>query len=162
MWFAYHRFVRPWTEYGCMAPSYRLDRDSLIRTLERQLDVITRQQALAVGLTRHALAHRLRIGGPWQSLLPGVYIATTGTSATIQQEMAAMLYAGRGSVLTGPAALRQHHIRGVSSNLVDVLIPASRKRRDLAFVRLHRTTRMPERITRLGPLRYAMPARAVA
>ena len=95
-----------------MASSTRLDRDTPIRrTLERQLDVISRQQALTAGLTRHALGYRLRPGGPWRSLLPGVYMASTGTPTTIQQEMAAMLYAGSRSVITGPGALRCHHIR---------------------------------------------------
>ena len=126
------------------------------------MDVITRRQALAVGVTASALRHRLRTGGPWRTLLPGVYIALTGTPTTLQQEMAAMLYAGSGSVISGPAALRCHHIRGPSAELVDVMVPATRKRRDAAFVRLHRTTRMPERIWQAGPLRYAPPARAVA
>jgi hypothetical protein len=76
--------------------------------------------------------------------------------------MAAMLYAGQGSVITGPAALRCHNLRGGMSDLVDVLVPATRQRRDAAFVRLHRTTRLPSKVWRLGPLRYALPARAVA
>lgn len=74
-----------------------------------------------------------------------------------------MLYAGSGSVITGPAALRFHHIRDDDpSGLIDILVPATRQRRDAAFVRLHRTTRLPERIWELGPLRYVSPARAVA
>ena len=130
--------------------------------LEQQLDVMTRGQAVAVGLTRHALRHRLRLEGPWQSLLPGVYLAATGSPTRIQQEMAAMLYAGPGSVITGLAAVRQHHIRGPVTELVDVLIPASRRRQDADFVRLHRSTRLPARVWQLGPLQYALPARAVA
>lgn len=145
-----------------MALSTRLDRDALLRALESQLDVITREQALAVGLTRHALRHRLRPGGPWRNLLPGVYVATTGTPTIVQQEMAALLHAGPGSVITGPAAVRHHRIRGPAADVIDVLIPASRKRRDAAFVRLHRTTRMPGRMSKFGPLHYALPARAVA
>jgi hypothetical protein len=73
-----------------------------------------------------------------------------------------MLYAGPGSVITGPAAIRQHHIRGPVTELVDILIPASRRRQDADFVRLHRSTRMPTRVWQLGPLRYTLPARAVA
>ena len=73
-----------------------------------------------------------------------------------------MLYAGSGSVITGPAALRCHHIRGPAADLIDVLVPATRKRRDAGLVRLHRTTRMPGRTWQAGPLRYAPPARAVA
>ena len=96
------------------------------------------------------------------SLLPGIYVAATGTPTIVQQQMAAMLYAGPGSVITGPAALRHHRIRGTSRELVDILIPASRKRRDSAFVLMHRTSRMPDRVSRLGPLRYSLPARAVA
>ena len=145
-----------------MAPSTRLDRDALFRILEQQLEVISREQALAVGLTRHALAHRLRQGGPWSVLLPGVYMAATGAPTTLQQEMAALLHAGSGSVVTGPAALRCHHIRTELTDVVDVLVPASRVRRDAGFARLHRTTRMPDRTCEVGPVRYAMPARAVA
>ena len=145
-----------------MALSTRLDRDALFRVLEQQLDVISRQQALAAGLTRHALAHRLRPGGPWRGLLPGVYMAATGAPTTLQQEMAALLYAGPGSVITGPAALRSHHIRTELTEFVDVLVPSTRQRRDTQFVRLHRTTRMPGRIWEAGPVRYVMPARAVA
>ena len=140
----------------------RLDRDALYRILERQLDVISRRQALAAGLTRHALGHRLRSGGPWRALLPGVYMATSGAPTTLQQEMAALLYAGPGSVITGPAALRSHHIRTELTDIVDVLVPAARRRRDTQFVRLHRTTRMPERIWQAGLVRYAPPPRAVA
>ncbi len=122
--------------------------------------MISRAQALAVGLTNHALRHRLRPGGPWRGLLPGVYMAATGAPTTLQQEMAALLYAGDGSLVTGPAALRSHHIRTALTESVDVLVPAARQRRDTGFVRLHRTTRMPEKIWEAGPVRYVMPARA--
>jgi hypothetical protein len=145
-----------------MARTSRRDPDALDQILRQQMDVIARHQALAAGVTASALRHRLRAGGPWRPLLPGVYIAATGTPTTLQQEMAALLYAGSDSVITGPAALRCHHVRGTSSELVDVLVPATRKRRDAAFVRLHRTTRMPGRVWQAGPLRYAPPARAVA
>ena len=112
-------------------------------------------------MTRHALGYRLRIGGPWQSVLPGVYVAATGKPRTLQLQMAALLYAGDGSLITGQAALLHHHIRGPSTELIDVLVPATRQRRDAAFVRLHRTIRMPERSWQAGPLRLAPPARAV-
>jgi len=145
-----------------MAPSTRLDREALNRILERQLDVIARHQALAVGMTNHALAHRLRTGGPWRTLLPGVYMAATGTPTTLQLQMAAMLYGGSASVITGPAALRAHHIRAEPSDVVDILVPATRQRRDVEFARLHRTTRMPSRTWEVGPVRYALLPRAVA
>ena len=136
--------------------------DTLLRTLEQQLNVLTREQAHAAGLTRHALQYRLRPGGPWRRLLPGVYIAVTGTPTIIQREMAALLYAGHGSMITGLAAVRHYNIRGPVTEVTDVLIPASRRRSDTSFVRMHRTIRMPDRVSHLGPLRYALPARAVA
>lgn len=95
-------------------------------------------------------------------MLPGVYLTATGTPTTLQQEMAALLYAGPGSAITGPAALRCHHIRAELPDRVDVLVPATRQRRDAAFVRLHRTSRMPGQIWEAGPARYAPPPRAVA
>jgi hypothetical protein len=145
-----------------MARTTRLDRDALDRLLIQQLDVIARSQALAVGATANALRHWLRPGGPWRGLLPGVYLAATGAPTTLQQEMAALLYAGPGSLITGPAALRCHHIRTELTEIVDVLVPPARRRRDAQFVRLYRTTRMPGRIWEAGPVRYVMPARAVA
>ncbi len=95
-------------------------------------------------------------------MLPGIYMAATGTPTTLQQEMAALLYSGPGSMVTGPAALRCHHIRTDPSGIVDVLVPATRRRRDVGFVQLHRTTRMPGRSWLVGPLRYVPPSRAVA
>jgi hypothetical protein len=145
-----------------MAASTHFDRDALARTLGAQLDVITRRQALAAGVTRQALEHRLRRGGPWRILLPGVYVATTGTPTIVQQEMAALLHAGSGSMITGPAAIRHYRIRGPATNRIDVLMPASRQRQDAAFVHLLRTTRMPGRVCQSGPLRYVPAARAVA
>ncbi|HET9966728.1 MAG TPA: hypothetical protein VFQ68_00750 [Streptosporangiaceae bacterium] len=76
--------------------------------------------------------------------------------------MAALLYAGTGSMVTGMAALRCHHLGKAMPELVDVLVPVARQRRDAGFVRLHRTTRMPERIWERGPIRYVPPSRAVA
>ena len=145
-----------------MVRTTRLDRDALDGLLVQQLDVIARHQALAVGASENALRHRLRPGGSWCHLLPGVYLAATGAPTTLQQEMAALLYAGPGSVITGPAALRRHHIRTELTDLVDVLVPATRQRRDAAFVRLRRTTRMPGRTWEVGPVRYVPPSRAVA
>ena len=145
-----------------MTRSPRPDPDALDRILHKQLGVISRHQVPATGLTAGALRHRLRPGGPWQALLPGVYLTATGTPTTLQREMAALLYAGPAGVITGPAALRCHHIRAEPSDLVDVLVPAAIQRRDAAFVRLHRTIRMPEGAWLAGPLRYAWLPRAVA
>jgi very-short-patch-repair endonuclease len=130
--------------------------------LTKQYCVVTRAQALSAGLTPSALRHRLRDGGPWQALLPGIYLAATGAASVDQREMAAILRGGPGSMVTGLAALSRHNIRTPRTDTVDVLVPALRRRQDAGYVRLHRTTRMPARVFTIGELRYAPPARAVA
>jgi hypothetical protein len=138
-----------------------LDRAALTAALHGQERVISRRQALACGLTPAALLHRTRPDGPWRRLLPGVYLAQTGAPTVPQQEMAALLYAGPGSVLTGFAAV---HDLGVATTRpgVDVLVAATRRARSVAFVTIHRTTRMPTRVIREGRRLYAMPPRALA
>jgi very-short-patch-repair endonuclease len=124
--------------------------------------VITRAQVLAGGITADGLRHRLRRGGPWQRLLPGVYLAATGEPTREQHQIAAVLYAGPASLVTGPAALRNYGIRGPGTAIVDLLVPAERQRASRQFVVIHRTTRMPRQWVSEGPLRFALAARAVA
>ena len=145
-----------------MGRTLRLQPDALEQLLLEQFGVIARHQVPAAGITAGALRHRLRPGGPWRTLLPGVYMDMTGTPTPLQQEMAALLYAGSGSMITGPAALRHHRIGTTVPDLIDVLVPVPRQRHDAEFVRLCRTTRMPERFWERGPIRYVPPARAVA
>ncbi len=127
-----------------------------------QRGVLSRAQAFGLGITAHGVQHRLRRGGPWQRLLPGVYLTVTGQPTREQRQIAALLYAGPASLITGPAALRNYGIRGPESEIVDLLVPARRQRANRQFVVIHRTTRMPRRWTSDGPLRFALPARAVA
>lgn len=48
---------------------------------------------MACGLTEQALRVRLRPGGPWQALMPGVYSVKTGTPTRDERHMAELLYA---------------------------------------------------------------------
>jgi hypothetical protein len=145
-----------------VASTTRLNRAALAAILDRQTGVITRAQAHAAGVTDGALRHRLRPSGPWQVVLPTVYIAATGIPSLAQRQMAAQLYGGPGSVITGPAAALSHRIRVPDSDFVDVLVPVTCQRRDAGFARLHRTSRMPQIVSRFGPIRYAPAPRAVA
>ena len=138
------------------------DHAALAKALDDQLYVITRAQALACGLTAGALRHRTRPGGPWRILLPGVYLADARVPGVPQREIAATLYAGDGSMITGVAALWRHEIRHPVSDVVDVLIPAARKLQSTGFARVWRTTRLPARPWMAGSVRIAPPPRAVA
>ncbi|MGH3187460.1 MAG: hypothetical protein ACRDPY_47890 [Streptosporangiaceae bacterium] len=136
--------------------------ERLGQVLQAQYQVIARRQALRCGVPPNTLDRYAARGGRWQRLLPGVYLAVTGTPTQSQREMAALLYAGPQSLITGPAAVRRHHLRSAGPDVVDVLIPWSRKRQSVAFVRVHRTKRIPERLFVSSSIRFARPARAVA
>ena len=128
--------------------------------LTRQGDLITRSQALACAMTKSELRSKVRAGGRWQVVLPGIYLAHVGLLTAGQREIAATLYAGRGCVITGMAALRWHGVRVPIEDRVDVLIPATSRRQSLEFVQVHRTERMPERVWLVDGLRWAPVARA--
>ena len=132
------------------------------RILAEQHRVISRAQVLACGMSQRALHRRVASRGPWQRLLPGIYLTVTGTVTKDQREMAALLYAGPRSLITGATAVRRHHLRSPGSDVVDLLIPWGRKRQSIAYVRVHRTRKMPPRMFVTGKIRFAEVPRAVA
>jgi hypothetical protein len=138
------------------------DAERLRHVLQAQHQVITRVQALACGMPQSTLDRYIAPGGRWQRLLPGVYLAVTGAATQDQRELAALLYAGRRSLLTGSAAMRRHRLRPAGPDVVDVLIPWQRRRQSTGFVRVHRTRRMPVRLYVTGGIRFAKAPRAVA
>ena len=58
-----------------MAPSTKVNRALLAELLRKQHAVIARRQTTMCGMTSDALWARIRPGGAWQRLLPGVYLA---------------------------------------------------------------------------------------
>src|SRR6185437_8433581 len=100
-----HTYCTNQRPFGCLADFVRLrcharpmPRTSapggLADLLEKQLAVVSRGQLLKLGMSDRAMQYRLRRGGPWQMLLPGVYLAASGIPSVSQKELAAMLYAG--------------------------------------------------------------------
>jgi hypothetical protein len=75
--------------------------------------------------------------------------------------MAALLYAGPGSVITGAAALRAIGVSTSVPRRIDVLVPAARRPGRLAYVAIHRTKRMPG-VAIQGKRSYALAYRALA
>lgn len=73
-----------------------LDPDALPR-------VLTRDGALARGLSRHAVDRRLR-AGRWRRVLPRTYF-TAETFGALDRCYAAVAYAGADAALSGAAAL---------------------------------------------------------
>jgi hypothetical protein len=131
-------------------------------TLSKQCGVISREQAALCALTPGAVRHRLRPGGPWQVVLPGVYVVGGGALTNKQRSAAAFLHAGQPLAVTGLAALTWHGIPCPATEIVDVLVPADCRRVSTGFARLHRTARRSESGFRDGVVKYATPSRAVA
>jgi hypothetical protein len=138
------------------------DKQRLSDLLRKQHKVIAREQAFGCGLTLKAVRYRLRPEGPWQMLLPGVYVAQTGTPSVDQRDLGALLYAGPRAVLTGPASLRRFGLTAPRADVIDVLVPVEVQKRDVGFVWVHRTIRLPRGFCVAGEIRYALPPRAVA
>jgi hypothetical protein len=138
------------------------DRALFMRIVAAQFGVISRDQAFACGMTRGAIAYRLRRDGPWRLILPAVYLTSTGTPTADQREMAALLYAGPDSRITGPVALGRQGMQCQESGVIDVLVPSRRQRKSTSFVRVQRATRIPGQTFRVGALRYVPAPRALA
>ena len=155
-----------------MPRTAQFDGRSLAALAARQDGVITRAQALDCGMTERVLRYRARAAGPWQALLPGVYLTHTGQPADEEREIAALLYGGPRSVLTGAAALRRHDLSvggpGAGGHVarppgaVDVLVPLQLRRAGAGFARLHRTARLPAGFCVERAARFAFVPRAVA
>ncbi|WNI15508.1 hypothetical protein [Actinacidiphila sp. ITFR-21] len=142
--------------------------------------VLTARQLKALGVSAAVLAEWCRDGGPWQQVLPQVYVLHQGPPSGEERVRAALLYTGRTSqahgphgplggardaVVTGPAALALHRfasvppLRGVP--VIDVLVPHQRRLRDAGDVRVHRVRELPRPVD-VGGLPCAPVPRALA
>ncbi|MGW6454872.1 hypothetical protein ACWF94_02940 [Streptomyces sp. NPDC055078] len=129
-----------------------------------QLRVLSAAQLREHGITPAQVTARCRPGGPWQALLPGVYLLHAGVATSEERLHAALLYAGRPVIPTqggrggGPApygevmitglaalALRQFSsappLRGLAG--IDVLVPRTRRLRSTGCARIVRAQVMP-------------------
>src|SRR5215467_13008458 len=113
-----------------MPRTAEFDRKALADLVRKQRGVVTRMQALGCGMTPRVLEYRSGLAGPWQMLLPSVYLTHTGRPTDEEREIGALLYAGPRSVLTGSAALRRHDLSAQRRDTVDVLVPLMTQRAD--------------------------------
>ncbi|MEU9300375.1 hypothetical protein [Streptomyces sp. NPDC048269] len=142
----------------------------------RQLNLATRHQLTAAGVPDGTITSRSRTGGPWQRLLPRVYLLQTGPPDHRQRALAAVLYAaeptadplsGDTAALTGGAALALLGIREAPytghtpDTPADVLIRAPRRLTGTPEVRPLPTSRWPRTMTVSG-IPSTRPVRAAA
>lgn len=116
----------------------------LLALVAAQDQLVRRDQALDCGLTPSALRHRLREGGPWHVVLPGVYAAFSGELLPRQRLRAALLWAGHDAMLGAATAAGAHRLREAPRcRHVHLLVAATNKRADTDFVVVERTSRLP-------------------
>ncbi len=156
--------------------SYRIPTPppSLEELARRQQNVVTAGQLRSRGVPARVVSGHCRRGGPWQRLLPRVYLLQCGEPSPEQRMWAALLYAAQngreegrreGAVITGAAALALYGFAAVprlpAVTGVDVLVPRQRRLKDAGEVRIRRTER--ELVARsVHGLACAPVARAVA
>ncbi|MER5931312.1 hypothetical protein [Streptomyces sp. NPDC002054] len=143
----------------------------ITRIAHRQLNLATAHQLRRAGIPSATIAGRTRrASGPWQRLLPRVYLLQTGPPDPRQRALAAVLYAaqpgadplsGGTAALTGGAALALLGVRDAPPAPHDVLIRAPRTLARTAGVRPLATRRWPATITVSG-IPSARPLRAAA
>ncbi|WP_228975102.1 hypothetical protein [Streptomyces sp. DH12] len=139
--------------------------------------VLTAAQLRARGVPAAEVAAQSRPGGPWQRLLPGVYLLHPGPPTSDERLHAALLYTDRrpapadgagfdGSMVTGLAALALHGFRSAprlpALDRVDVLVPRTRRLRSTGFVRIVRASHEPPAAEEVTGLPVAPVARALA
>lgn len=124
-------------------------------------DVIRTSELKATGVPGYVIDLKCRPGGPWQRILPGVLLLSSGPPTRAQRLRAAVAYAGPGAVITGMDAVRAHGIPTPPPPArIHLLHPATTRRAGVEEVLLERTTRTPQVVVRDG-LPLAEPTRAV-
>lgn len=153
--------------------SRRSSLDLAVRaTADAQLGLITAAQLAELGVRTSTTSRRVA-GGMWTRVLPGVHLVDGGHPVRRQRELAALLYAGAPSMLTGTSALRRYGVRAVRlqevaddeplrPEPVHALVPHDRRRLATGYARLERTRRFPEDANTVGGLTLAPVARATA
>ncbi|MGW3327512.1 hypothetical protein [Streptomyces virginiae] len=143
---------------------------TIARTAQRQQNLATYHQLKQAGIPSATISGRSRRGGPWQRLLPRVYLLQTGPPDTRQQALSAVLYAahpaadplsGSTAALTGGAALALLGIRDAPPEPLDVLVRAPRSPAATGRVRPCPTARWPATI-HISGVPSTRPIRAAA
>lgn len=142
---------------GASAHSESLER-AIANLSERQYGLFSRAQASELGMSRRQIDRRLG-NGRWDSPLPKVLRVIGSPSTAHQRAMAAMLWAGDGSLVSHAAAAVLWCFEGVRARKVELWTTRS-LRSELVVV--HRGIRL-DRADRamLGPIPITTPVRTL-
>jgi predicted transcriptional regulator of viral defense system len=109
----------------------------------RQRGVLSRQQALALGLTSSAVAARLE-AGHWQRLHRGVYATFSGEPGRPALLWAAVLRTGRPAVLSYATAAELDGFAGRPASAIHVTVPSGSPASSRDGIVLHYSGRVIE------------------
>jgi very-short-patch-repair endonuclease len=104
--------------------------------LERQCGVLSRQQALAAGMSPALIDNRLR-SGRWQRLQQGVYATFSGAPSRDVLRWAALLRAGPAAALSYQTAAELHGLTDKPSSLIHITVAATQRVTPMPGVLLH-------------------------
>lgn len=117
----------------------------------------------SLGLSSKVIYRRCLPGGPWQRVLPGIILLHNSTPSERERLLAALLYAGPQSMVTGATACRQYGLRvpvTFPAHEVHLLLPQRHRALSSEYVIVERTWRLPSPHVRgnipLAPLRRAV------
>jgi hypothetical protein len=115
--------------------------DELVR---RQHGVVTMAQALALGLTRDQVRHRVRRGS-WRALHPGVYLTHAGDTGFTARVWAAVLHAGPTGSASHRTAGRLQGLVDEDPASIDITIASWARATPQTGLRIHRSVQANER-----------------
>jgi hypothetical protein len=98
----------------------------LLHLATLQDHVITREQALAHGLSRHSV-DRLVVSGAWRRLASGIFLTVPLEPSWDSLAWAGILLGGESARLGPESSGFLHHVLPEVSNPVDVLVPRTRR-----------------------------------
>ncbi|TRW43661.1 hypothetical protein [Georgenia yuyongxinii] len=135
-----------------MAP--RADQTAIRQLAQRQEGVVGRAQIRRLGATDDWIAHQLSTER-WLPLFPGVYLTSSGRPRWPSRAQAALLYAGRGAVLSHTSAAFRHGLVDRPGDVVHVSVPHGRRVKRQPGFKPHYRRQIPPawgRLRAIGPI----------
>ena len=127
--------------------------------LDCQDRAAARSQLLNRGITKETI--RWNAGRSWRVVLPNVFVIGADNVTERQRHIAALLYAGSGSQITGAAAADFYGVRSARvGGGVEVVTSPRRRRRQAGFVTVRPSLLVDSQPTIKGPLAYVGVGRA--
>lgn len=117
----------------------------LAARIRGQSGLVTREQALAAGLTENAIRWRVR-SARWSVVHPRVYLTAPGRSGWEIRAVAALLHVGSPSALYGVSAGHAWGLVNRSDDPIEVAVPVGRSGRPRDGITIVRSRHFDERV----------------